>query len=216
MSTIFTEHPWIAHTGPISPALSGTQILQNSRRSALKVLLSVVSVFFLLMIVAYGGRMLYQDWRPTPQINLLWANTGLLLLSSLCLQVALMWARAGQVKLVRVALVGAGVLTIAFLVGQLAAWQQLTAMVLGDFSNPSVGFFFMITGVHGLHMAGGMVALTRAIRRAFGQVDVRAMEHNVSNCALYWHYLLGVWLLVFGLLFSGDNFEVLLRICGFI
>jgi heme/copper-type cytochrome/quinol oxidase subunit 3 len=42
------------------------------------------------------------------------------------------------------------------------------------------------------------------------------MEHNVSNCALYWHYLLGVWLLVFGLLFTGDNFEVLLKICGFI
>jgi cytochrome c oxidase subunit 3 len=74
----------------------------------------------------------------------------------------------------------------------------------------------MITGVHGLHMAGGMVALTRAIKRAFGQADVSAMEHSVSNCALYWHYLLGVWLVVFGLLFSGNNFEVLLRICGFI
>jgi hypothetical protein len=38
-------------------------------------------------------------------------------------------------------LVGAGVLTVLFLVGQLAAWQQLTSMVLGDFSNPSVAFF---------------------------------------------------------------------------
>ena len=37
------------------------------------------------------------------------------------------------------------------------------------------------------------------------------MEHSVSNCALYWHYLLGVWLLVFGL-FTGNNFEILLRI----
>ena len=216
MSTIFTEHPWIANTGPLTPALSGAQIAMNSRRSALKVLLSVVSVFFLLMIVAYGGRMLYQDWRPTPQINLLWANTGLLLLSSLCLQAGLMWARADKIQWVRSALVGAAVLTILFLAGQLAAWQQLIGMVLGDFSNPSVGFFFMITGVHGLHMAGGMIALTRAIKRAFGQADMRTLEHSVSNCALYWHYLLGVWLLVFGLLFSGNNFEVLLRICGFI
>jgi cytochrome c oxidase subunit 3 len=117
---------------------------------------------------------------------------------------------------VRGALVGAAVLTILFLVGQLAAWQQLTGMVLGDFSNPSVGFFFMITGIHGLHMAGGMVALSRAMRKAFGQSDVRSMEHTVSNCALYWHYLLGVWLVVFGLLFTGNNFEILLRICGFI
>ena len=216
MSNIFTEQPWIADTGPIAPALSGAQIAVNSRRSALKVLLSVVSVFFLLMIVAYGGRMLYQDWRPTPQINLLWANTGVLLLSSLCLQAALMWARAGKADWGRGALVGAAVLTVLFLVGQLAAWQQLTGMVLGDFSNPSVGFFFMITGIHGLHMAGGMVALSRAMRKAFGQSDVRSMEHTVSNCALYWHYLLGVWLVVFGLLFTGNNFEILLRICGFI
>ena len=82
MSNIFTEQPWIADTGPIAPALSGAEIALNSRRSALKVLLSVVTVFFLLMIVAYGGRMLYQDWRPAPQIDLLYANTGLLLLSS--------------------------------------------------------------------------------------------------------------------------------------
>jgi cytochrome c oxidase subunit 3 len=61
-------------------------------------------------------------------------------------------------------------------------------MVLGDFSNPAVGFFFMITGIHGLHMAGGMVALMRAIKRAFTHSDVQSMEHNVSNCALYWHY----------------------------
>ena len=216
MSNIFTEQPWIADTGPIAPALSGAQIALNSRRSALKVLLSVVSIFFMLMIVAYGGRMLYQDWRPTPQINLLWANTGVLLLSSLCLQAALMWARADKVQWVRGALVGAGALTVLFLIGQLAAWQQLTAMVLGDFSNPSVGFFFMISGIHGLHMAGGMVALTRAACRAFNESNARAMEHSVSNCALYWHYLLGVWLLVFGLLFTGNNFEILLRICGFI
>ncbi|WP_435212763.1 cytochrome c oxidase subunit 3 [Luminiphilus sp. nBUS_16] len=216
MSTLFTEHPWIASTEPVSPALSAVQISVNSRRSALKVLLSVVTVFFLLMIVACGGRMLYQDWRPAPQINLLWANTGLLMLSSLCLQAALLLSRAAKSLWVRVALVGAGVLTLLFLVGQLAAWLQLTEMVLGDFSNPSVGFFFMITGVHGLHMVGGMIALTRAIKRSFEQADVRILEDSLSNCALYWHYLLGVWLVVFGLLFIGDNFEVLLRICGFI
>ena len=101
MSNIFTEQPWIADTGPIAPALSAAEIALNSRRAALKVLLSVVSIFFMLMIVAYGGRMLYQDWQPTPQISLLWANTGLLLLSSLCLQAALMWARADKVHIGR-------------------------------------------------------------------------------------------------------------------
>ena len=106
MSTLFAEHPWIASSEPIAPALSGIQISMNSRRSALKVLLSVVTVFFLLMIVAYGGRMLYQDWRPAPQIDLLYANTGLLLLSSLCLQTALLLSRAAKTLWVRATLVG--------------------------------------------------------------------------------------------------------------
>ncbi len=216
MSNIFTETPWIAEAGPLAPAMTFTEIAINSRRSALKVLLSVVTIFFLLMIVAYGGRMLYQDWRPTPEINLLWANTGMLILSSLSLQAALIWARAGRIGYVRAALTSAGALTLVFLIGQFFASEQLISMVLGDFSNPSVGFFFMITGIHGLHMAGGMIALGRAISRAFGQLDVRDIQHDVANCALYWHYLLGVWLVVFGLLFSGNNFEILLKICGFI
>ncbi|MEL0136791.1 MAG: DUF6463 family protein, partial [Halieaceae bacterium] len=128
------------------------------------------------------------------------------------LQGALMWAREGRMEWVKSGLVAAAVLTVLFLAGQLAAWQQLIGMVLGDFSNPSVGFFFMITGIHGLHMAGGMIALSRAIHRAFDGGSADSIEHSVSNCALYWHYLLGVWLVVFGLLFSGNNFEVLLRI----
>lgn len=127
-----------------------------------------------------------------------------------------MWARESKMEWVKAALAGSAVLTVLFLAGQLAAWQQLITMVLGDFSNPSVGFFFMITGIHGLHMAGGMIALSRAIGRAFDGGSTSEIEHSVSNCALYWHYLLGVWLVVFGLLFTGDNFEVLLRICGFI
>ncbi len=217
MNNIFTETPWIAESGPLAPAMTFNEIAINSRRSALKVLLSVVTIFFLLMIVAYGGRMLYQDWRPTPEISLLWANTGVLMLSSLSLQAALIWARAGRAGYVRVALTFAGALTLVFLIGQFLASEQLISVVLGDFSNPSVGFFFMITGIHGLHMAGGMIALSRSIRRAFfDQSDIRGMQHNVANCALYWHYLLGVWLVVFGLLFSGNNFEVLLKICGFI
>ena len=47
MSNIFTEQPWIADTGPLTPALSGAQISVNARRSALKMLLSVVSGFVL-------------------------------------------------------------------------------------------------------------------------------------------------------------------------
>ena len=45
--------------------------------------------------------------------------------------------------------------------------------------------------------------------------DVRVLRPTVELCAVYWHFLLAVWLVLFGLLFSGnDNLGILLAICG--
>ena len=154
---------------PLPPGLSGIQI-SNLRRSALKVLLSGDCVFHandrcLWWTDALSGLTYAADRSALREYGLATAQQSMP--SGRLTSVA-----SRQDFSVRAALVGAGVLTVLFLVGQLIAWRQLTSMVLGDFSNPSVGFFFMITGVHGLHMVGGMFALTRAIKRAFGQTDV--------------------------------------------
>src|SRR2546422_7537302 len=57
----------------------------------------------MLLVVAYGRRMAYEDWRPSPQLGLLWANTFALVLSSVALQWALFSARRGQMDGMRVA-----------------------------------------------------------------------------------------------------------------
>ncbi len=209
------DMPWIASGNLGVSALSADQLMIRARRSALRVFLGVVGIAFTLMMVAYAGRMAYQDWRPAPEIQLLWANTAVLLLSSFSLQWALVSSRRGRRDAVRVALLATGVFTLVFLFGQVMAWRQLASMVLGDFSNPAVGFFYMITGVHGAHMLGGLVAWGRATIRTWGDADPRQFINSIANCALYWHFLLGVWLVLFGLLFSGNNFELLLQICGF-
>jgi cytochrome c oxidase subunit 3 len=210
-----TEKPWLdgGTTSPVAP-LSHAAIGIQARRSALRVFLGVVTILFTLMVIAYGGRMAYQDWRPAPQIQLLWANTAVLILGSALLQWALVSARRGSRDAVRLGLLAAGTFTLLFLFGQMMAWRQLAAMVLGDFSNPAVGFFYMITGVHGLHMLGGLAVLGRTTLRAWAGTGARQLVDSIGNCALYWHFLLGVWLVLFGLLFSGDNFALLLEICG--
>ena len=73
----------------------------------------------------------------------------------------------------------------------------------------------MITGLHALHMLGGLVAWGGAAARANEVVDFSRLRQSVRLCAIYWHYLLAVWLVLFGLLFSGDeNLGFLLAICG--
>ena len=97
------------------------------------------------------------------------------------------------------ALVGAG-LGLLFLAGQLLLWQQYQAAGYYLAANPANAFFYLLTGVHGLHLIGGEIASTRAV----GQLGVRGDEQraarNIQLCAIYWHFLLLVWVLLAGLL----------------
>jgi cytochrome c oxidase subunit 3 len=91
-------------------------------------------------------------------------------------------------------------LTSAFLVGQYIAWQQLNASGHYVTSNPADAFFFLLTGVHALHILGGMYVWTRATMRVFSGND--SVEESIQLCTVYWHFLLVVWLVLFGLMLS--------------
>lgn len=209
-----TARPWLPDTGIIAQRPSAALAAIEARRFALRVFLAVVSILFLLLLTAYAGRMAYEDWRPAPQMRLLWANTAVLLLASASLQWALFGAGRLSASAVRAGTLAAVAMTGVFLYGQLLAWSQLAAMELVDIRNPAIGFFYLITGLHGIHLLGGLAVLGRTTWRAFGAFDAEAVRHSLENCVLYWHFLLLVWLVLFGLLFSGNNFELLLEICG--
>ena len=108
-------------------------------------------------------------------------------------------------------LIAGGLFAFTFLVGQLFAWQQLNAAGYFLSANPANAFFYLLTGVHGLHLLGGLVALARAIdkvwRGKLGQVRL-----SVQLCAIYWHFLLALWFVLFTLLtpWVGD-FAVICR-----
>jgi cytochrome c oxidase subunit III len=114
---------------------------QQNKRAALKVFLGVVAVLFTLLIVAYAGRMAYEDWRPAPQIKLMWANTLVLFLGSLCLELAQYAVRRGQQKLLRRSLLAAGLCTLIFLLGQAQAWRELGALVFFQVTNPAIAWW---------------------------------------------------------------------------
>ena len=187
---------------------------QQNKRAALKVFLGVVAVLFTLLIVAYAGRMAYEDWRPAPQIKLMWANTLVLFLGSLCLELAQYTVRRGQQKLLRRSLLAAGLCTLIFLLGQAQAWRELGALVFFQVTNPAIAFFYLITGLHGLHLLGGLVVWGQTLVRLWRGFELEKIRHSVELCTIYWHFLLLVWLVLFGLLFAGNNLDELMVICG--
>jgi cytochrome c oxidase subunit 3 len=166
----------------------------------LGVFLAVVGSLFALFISAYSMRMTMVDWRTLPVPKLLWFNTGVLVASSVALQWAYMAARRNDVDGVIIGLLVGGMSAVIFLVGQLLAWQQLNVAGYFVASNPANSFFYLITAAHGLHLMGGLVALGRTTAKVWRGGELVRMRLSVELCAIYWHFLLLVWLVLLGLL----------------
>ena len=209
-----TAKSWATNQGKVDDLYVGRASSGLAKKLALRVFLAVVAVLFMLLVTAYGGRMAYEDWRPAPQVSLLWANTFVLILSSVALQWAQYSVRHGRMDAMRAGLLAGGAFTVVFLFGQVLAWRQLGAMVYFEVSNPAIAFFYLITGLHGLHLLGGLVAWGRTVVKVWGNFDVAKVRQSVELCTVYWHFLLLVWLVLFGLLFSGNNLDILLKLCG--
>lgn len=209
-----TAKPWATDQGKVDDLYAGGASSRLAKKLALRVFLAVVAVLFTLLVTAYGGRMVYEDWRPAPQVNLLWANTLVLILSSVALQWAQYSVRRGRMDAMRVGLLAAGAFTMVFLFGQVLAWRQLATMVYFEVTNPAIAFFYLITGLHGMHLVGGLVAWGRTVAKVWNDFDVAKVRQSVELCTVYWHFLLLVWLVLFGLLFTGNNLDLLLKLCG--
>ncbi len=196
----FNAAPWemevvsdTAHFGPLGD--------DKSKLIALLGLLAVVSSFFALILSAYALRMELGDWVPLTEPQLLWLNTGMLIIASGVLQWTRNAAIAGQKSRLAPGLLVTGVLTLGFVLGQFVAWQQLQNSGQLITSNPSNAFFYFLTGAHAVHIIGGLVVWARAtFKVVLGKGDAARIRRSVELCTIYWHFLLLVWLVLFGLL----------------
>ncbi|MCA8018878.1 cytochrome c oxidase subunit 3 [Burkholderia metallica] len=162
----------------------------NTGRTGLIVFMAVATALFSLLLLAYGMRMREPDWQPIPHPALLWWNTGALALASAAMQQArrITWHRAAW-------LVAGGGLAALFVIGQLAAWRMLSAAGQTIAVNPSDSFLYLLTGLHGLHVLGGLAAWGMTIVRVRRADPFRA-QRAIALCAIYWHFLLAVWLVL--------------------
>jgi cytochrome c oxidase subunit III len=191
--------PWLEQGVTVDLREEGPPSLPAAK-IGLGVFLAVVGSLFALFVSAYSMRMNMVDWRALPVPSLLWFNTGVLILSSVALQWAYMAARRNDIDGAIVGLCAGGASAVTFLVGQLLAWRQLGAAGYFLASNPANSFFYLITALHGLHLIGGLVALGRTTAKVWRGAEMIQVRLSVELCAIYWHFLLLVWLVLLGLL----------------
>ena len=204
-----TEKPWLTPgLDPLGePDAAGARSLPAAA-VGLRVYFGVAMVMFFLIAAIFVKRMgehgvstgQQPDWRPMYWPPLLWVNTGVLMLSSAAWE----WARAaglrGRMEGLRAGLVAAGVLALLFLGGQLTVWRQLEEAGCGLTATTMSAFFYLITGLHGLHLLGGLAVWGRTSVKVLGGSEAAAVRQSVDLCAIYWHFLLLVWIVMFGLL----------------
>lgn len=127
-------------------------------------------------------------------------NTVVLLTSSLTMVLAFAAAEKGNPKGVRTWLLLTVLLGLAFLIIKGFEWS----IEIGAGFTPTAGafwsFYYTMTGLHALHVLGGVVVNFTLFLAAFLGL-LRGSEHRVELAGLYWHFVDIVWIFLFPLLY---------------
>ncbi|MFZ2905002.1 MAG: cytochrome c oxidase subunit 3 [Cyclobacteriaceae bacterium] len=157
---------------------------------------SVVMVFGALTS-AYIVRQAEGNWSEFDLPVLFWVNTVVILVSSVSLHWAYLAAKQDRLETLKIALIITTILGGSFLVGQFMGWVDLVNQRVYWVGNPSGSFVYVLSGLHGLHIIGGVVYLLIVLKSTF-QYKVHSKSLNqIEMCVTYWHFLGGLWLYLF-------------------
>ena len=192
--------PRVAHGGPPPrrpPSRAGSV--------GLWVFMGVVTSLFSLFAWAYVMRMSEGDAVRLDLPPQLLLSTALLLAGSVALELAHGVARefelaptASNLARAHRLLMAGGLCALGFLGSQLWSWQAMLSAQVMPTSHPAGSFFYLLTAMHGLHLAGGLLGWGWATRVAWKQPGISAWR--IGLCARYWHFMLAVWLALYALL----------------
>jgi cytochrome c oxidase subunit III len=179
----------------------------SARQLGLIVLLCSISVLFVATIIGFWFTRLNAPHFRGPGLpdlpKGLGLSTVLIVLISLCLGLAQAGIKKNQLEQVRRWLWCTGALAALFLLTQTANWFAMRPPT----SAPSLylSTFYLLTGVHALHVVGGFVPLGFVLHHANRRNYSSSRYEGLSLCAQYWHYLGVVWLVLVTMLYLGNR-----------
>ncbi|BFM38175.1 heme-copper oxidase subunit III [Synechocystis sp. LKSZ1] len=161
------------------------------------------SIVFISFFITYAIlRLKTPQWFPTGVTGLdiprAAINTIILVVSSGAVILAEQALERHQVVLFRRLWLLTATLGIIFLFGQAAEWQ---AMPFSLDAGPAGATFYLLTGFHGLHVLTGVLLLLYIYRRSLNPRNFRRGHAGVTAVALFWHFVDGIWLVLFALLY---------------
>lgn len=158
-----------------------------------------ILMMFAALTSAYVVRQAVGNWQEYTLPDLFYVSTAVLLLSSVTLHLSFRAFKKAQPGSYRGLLVLTGILGLVFVILQYYGWQQLYTIGVPLDGNPSGSFFYVISGVHAIHVLGGiaalMVAVVHALTLKFEVTNAR--RNRFALVVQYWHFVDILWLYLF-------------------
>ena len=200
---LLSQKPWEASQAAIDNQHDGKTLDLSKAKLGVRTIMVVSTVIFSLFIVSYSDRMLVHDWISLSEPWLLWINTVILIFTSFVFNRAKVLSDKNEFEKTKNYLLLVGFLTFAFITGQLLVWQHYVNLGQYVSTNPANAFFYLFTALHGLHVLGGLFFWARATTKLFTKnYSIIKIKQAIELCAIYWHFLLIVWFVLFGLMIA--------------
>lgn len=181
----------------------GQRIPRRAYITGITLAVAGIMMFFMALTSSYIVRKgTGTDWQAFGMPRILWANTVILLLSSLTLEMARRQLARGVLSAFRNLWALTTGLGLLFVAGQLVAWHQLRAAGVYLSTNPSASFFYVFTAAHALHVLGGIFALLFVAFRSWKRSRT-TQTIGAEVAGIYWHFLDGLWVFLLLLLSLG-------------
>jgi cytochrome c oxidase subunit III len=153
------------------------------------------------IVLATNGAL---EWRPFNLPVQVWISTAIILVSSFTYHFSRNLLFKGEQEKSKKWLLITTILGATFISSQILAWFLLYRRGVYMESNPYAGFFYILTAVHAVHVAGGICALgaivLRSWHKTFSDVELEYRQNLANVVGWYWHFMGALWIVILFLL----------------
>jgi cytochrome c oxidase subunit 3 len=174
----------------------------------------IVTWFLLLVVMMTFGGLIgayvviatnnVAEWQPFNLPVPVFISTALIIISSFVYDIGKRAINRNDEKRTRQFLIATTVLGAAFISSQILAWLALVNKGLYMQGNPYAGFFYILTGIHAVHVLGGIVALGAILLRSWTYTEygpeLEYRRNLARSVGWYWHFMGVLWIVLFLLL----------------
>ena len=171
----------------------------HPHKFALWASMASITMMFGAFTSAYIVKQAAGNWLEFSMPVAFYISTLVIICSSLTLQISFKGFKAGSESRYKKFLTLTFMLGLLFVVLQYQGWTELYKIGVDLKGNVSGSFFYLLSGIHALHVLGGIAALVVAQLHAY-TLTYKITEVRLNRFDLvlnYWHFVDFLWLYLF-------------------